>query len=361
VPAARPSLFALFAAVAGLACAGVDHRTQHERKDAGGILFDARKADDELPCSATGVMPLAPRPADVLVLLDRSSTMDTAFGAGSRQQALAEQLSDLVVSYQRHVRFGFMEMPGKTGCEGQAGGCCVFRPLVDPALGNAAAMSVAIAEAAPVGGNTPTAAALLAAKIYFDRLDDGIDNRFILLATDGVPTCTLSGALSDGTLRTSPACSDALAEVESLVSSGVKVVVLSVGSELAGNTASGCLDALAHAGGAAFSPGSPGYYAAADPAQLRTEMERIFGAVGRPSCALPLPPGAKKGLIAVYLDGQQIPEVETTLADGWCRSCSGIFTTDILVTGAYCERIQRFEVDGFEAQYETGCEVPPPP
>jgi hypothetical protein len=306
-------------------------------------------------------MPLVPRPADVLILLDRSGTMDTAFGSGSRYQALAGLLSDLVTTYEGHVRFGLMEMPSRTGCEGQAANCCVSPPTVNLAVGNAAAMSAAISAAAPVGGNTPTASALLAAKIYFDQLDDGIDNRAILLATDGVPNCTLSGSLSDGASPTAPACLDALAEVQGLVASGVKLVVLSVGAEGTQSAAvTGCLDVLAHAGGAALSPGSPGYYAAADPDQLRGAIEGMFGAVGRPSCLLPVPPDAKKGLIAVYLDGHAIPEVPSDLGDGWCRNCSGN-PAAIRITGAYCERIRTFQVNGFEAQYQLGCEPPPLP
>jgi hypothetical protein len=253
-----------------------------------------------------------------------------------------------------------MEMPGRSGCDDQPVACCASPPTVELAVGNAAAMTSAIAAAAPVGGETPTASALLAAKTYFDRLDDGIDNRSVLLATDGVPNCTLSGALSDGASRTAPACLDALVEVQNLVASGIKVVVLSVGAGGAATSeAASCLDVLAHAGGAALSPGSPGYYGAADPDQLRVAIERIFGAVGRPSCLLPVPPDAKKGLIAVYLDGNEIPEVANDLADGWCRNCSGN-PADIRITGAYCDRIQHFQVDGFEARYQLGCEPPLP-
>jgi hypothetical protein len=361
VLAGRSSLVVL-SALGGLACAGIDHPSDAgTRKDAGGgFSFDVKISADQQPCSVVGVMPLSPRPADVLILFDRSGSMDTAFGAGSRHQALAALLSQLVATYQSHVRFGYLEMPGKTGCENQPVACCASPPAVELAVGNAVLVTAAIAAAAPVGGETPTASALLAAKSYFDRLDDGVENRSVLLATDGVPNCTLSGSLSDEAGRSGPACLDALVEVQNLVASGIKVVVLSVGAQVAGGAdAASCLDVLAHAGGAALSPGSPGYYGADDPDQLRVAIERIFGAVGRPSCLLPIPPDAKKGLIAVYLDGYQIPEVAGELADGWCRNCSGN-PADIRITGAYCERIQHFQVQGFEARYQLGCEPPPP-
>jgi hypothetical protein len=366
------SSFVALSVVGGLACAGIGPAPeQGGRKDGGGILLDVKNAADQQPCVVVGAMPIAPRPADVLILFDRSGSMDAAFGAGSRYQALAALVSDLVTSYQGHVRFGYMEMPGRTGCVNQSLGCCASPPSVELALGNALAMTTAIRQAVPLGGNTPTASALLAARVYFDQLDDGIDNRYVLLTTDGPPSCTLSGTLSEGNGRTAPACLDALVEVQGLVASGVKVLVLAVGAEVgggggagagagAGAGGEGCLDALAHAGGAALSPGAPGYYSAANPDQIEAAIEQIFGAVGQPSCVVPLPPDAKQGTIAVYLDGYEIPEVPNDLADGWCRNCSPN-PADIRITGAYCEQIQRFQVDGFEVHYEVGCAPPLPP
>ena len=338
-------LFAVLASLLGLACARIDDAVGVRPRDAG--------FQDSDPCHVDWSVGLQPRPADVLIILDRSGSMNLAFGSSSRYQGVATVLSNLVKSYDNHIRFGYQEMPGRVDCEGQTASCCASPPMVDLAIGNAQAMVAAISQAGPVEGSTPTAAALLQARAYYDALDDGIDNRYVLLATDGVPSCTLSGALSDGTSSTSAACLDALAEVQALVASGVKVLVLAVGAEAASITGqSSCLDQLAHAGGAALSPGSPGYYSGEDPERLQSAIEEIFGAVSQPSCVFDMDKIHDPTLVALYLDGQEIPR--TGSGDGWhWEEKTTSSQLAIRVTGAYCRSIQDYKVDGFRLDY--GC------
>jgi Mg-chelatase subunit ChlD len=354
------------------ACAGIDDgnhvaadASPSTRADAAGILLDARRSDGQL-CTEPGVMPIAPQPADVLVLLDRSSSMETAFGSGSRYQAVSAVLSDLVTAFQYHVRFGYMEMPGRDGCGEQAQNCCVSPPRVELELGNAQAMTSALAGAAPLGGgSTPMAAALLAARLHYGVFGGSVGNRYVLMATDGVPGCTLSGALSNGSASVSPACVDAKDQVDALVQSGVKVIVLSLGPNPTTSPDDDCLEVLAQAGGAPRTQDGPGYYSAADPNALATAIEQIFGAFGTPSCYLAVPAQAGKDRppVSVYLDGQEIPN---SAANGWTWVDS---SGQIAITGAYCKQIQQFQVGGFEALYpcpvgciERGdCVAGPPP
>ena len=343
----------------GLACAAAD---PDDTSDAG-IRQDALGAGQDggvpnpLACSVTETVPLVPQPADVLILLDRSGSMDTAFGSGTRYQAVAAVLADVVTAFAAHVRFGYQELPGRQGCAGQASAtCCASPPTVGVATDSAAAVVAAIGAAAPMDGSTPTAAALGAAASYYAALADGIENRYVLLATDGAPDCTLAGALSGGSTPADPACADALAEVAALVASSVRVIVLGVGPELADDTTgeAACLDALAHSGGAAASPGSPGYYPASDPEELQIAIEQIFGGVTRPSCVLRFPsPVDETKPVALFLDGQQIPR---TSGDGWRLDTSQIPPL-ARVTGIYCDAIQNFQVETIEARF--GC--PPSP
>lgn len=322
-----------------------------------------RLPTDKAPCIESALMKIRPVATDVLVLLDRSSTMSVALGSGSRYQAVVGVLTDLVTAYQAHVRFGYMEMPGRSGCETQVPACCVSPPSVPVALGNASAMISAFNQSAPLSGATPTAAALFVAGRYYVSNKDYVTNRYVLLATDGVPSCTSLGALTRGGSDSSAACTDAKAQVEALGSVGVKVLVLSVGPDSAADEEdSDCLEALAKAGGAAPPRGKHSYYTTEDPAQLQEALEQIFGVVAEPSCLLSIPEVDREAPVRVLLDGQEIPY---DAVDGWGWSDS----STVQVTGAYCKQIQQFQVKSFEASYygcgecidRGGCESPPPP
>lgn len=343
---ARPGpTFAFLLLVAGLpACADVDDAVDAGKPDAADVAPDTDPTG--LPCSAKQIFELSPEPADVLVLLDRSASMATAFGSGTRYQKVSTVLADVVADYAPYVRFGYQELPGRQGCNGDLL-CCASPPTVPIAANNAPAMLAAIAAADPVDGSTPTAAALQAAAAYYAGLDDGIANRYIVLATDGGPDCTLAGGLSSDA-----ACAEALAQVKGLVSLGVRVLVLGVGPDFADDTSgtAQCLDALARAGGAAASPGSPGYYAASDPEALELAIEHIFGGVSRPSCVLSFgSPVTDTYNVALYLDGQQIPR---TSRNGWQLDTS-VSPPRAVVIGAYCDAIQAFQVKTIEVRF--GC------
>ena len=293
-----------------------------------------------------------PRRADVLIVLDRSGSMETAFGSGTRYQAISAALSSVVQTYASHVRFGFQEMPGRQGCASTSlAGCCVSPPLLPVADGNAEAIVGALAAAGPLDGNTPTAGALRAARDYYQGLDDGVDNRYVLLATDGVPNCDIVGALAPSVASndSSGACADAVAEVDALVGLGIRVIVLAMGQGLAddisGSTA--CLDALAHAGGAAASPGSPGFYATSDPADLAFAIEQIFGGVTRPSCRIQLTQMPDHYSVLdedVFLDGQEIDH------SNWVWDASQKPPT-VVILGSDCERIQHFQVSRITVKF----------
>jgi hypothetical protein len=110
-----------------------------------------------------------------------------------------------------------------------------------------------------------------------------------------------------------------------------------------------CLDALAHAGGAAASPGSPGFYATSAPEDLALAIERIFGGVTRPSCRVQLtqmPEHYSKPDEVVFLDGQPIDRLN------WVWDTSQ--PPSIIISGSDCERIQHFQVSQITVKFWCG-------
>jgi hypothetical protein len=288
------------------------------------------------------------RAADILVLFDRSSSMTTAFGAGTRYSVEAGLLSDLVGVYQDKLRFGFQPFPAKSPCAGHAPGCCVEPPAVPVGPDQGDAVADAVGGAAPVSGATPTPEALRLAGAYFAALGDGVTGRYVLLSTDGHPSCGADGRLAQPDVRdangawVAGACHDALVEVEALVAAGVKVIVLGIGGPSAGGPGetAGCLEALAVAGGMPRADGRPSFYPAADPEGLEAALQQIFGGVSRPPCDLTLNvTPADPDRVAVFLDGREIPR---DASQGW--SFAGADPRHIVINGEYCKRLQRFQV-----------------
>jgi hypothetical protein len=310
------------------------------------------------------------RQADVLLVFDRSESMITEFGTGTRYSVVADQLGELVDVYQDKLRFGFQPFPDRQPCENQSIGCCAGPPTVPLTLSDAPDIRAGIAAAAPPAGSTPTAGALRRAHEYFAALDDGNLDRYVLLATDGKPSCDINGHLADdvadadGMWVLGP-CRDALGEVDGLVAAGIKVIVLGVGSGLQDDPGGqpGCLEELARRGmGAEARPEDrPWFFSGSEPDRLETALQAIFGGTIRPPCELTLkaaPPDPDQ--VAVYLDGHQVPRNRNY---GWDYE-SPDEPTHLHFFGDYCRRIDRFQVDAIQVRYgclpcmrdDAGCE-----
>jgi hypothetical protein len=319
-------------------------------------------AVDARRCGTTYPLDFDRREADVLILFDRSASMLTEFGTDlgttTRYAAEARILSELIGAYDDKLRFGFQQFPAPGTCPGASLGCCAQPPSVPMGLGNAAPVIDAIAAAAPVGGSTPTAGALRLAREYFASLDDGISERFVLLSTDGRPSCSAAGKLAaedefDASgVRVAGACFDALAEVDALVKQGVKVIVLGVGSGLENDPGDlpSCLEEMAVRGGLPRAVGRPRFYPGADTSTLEMALQQIFGGVSQPSCLLDLkstPSDPER--VAVFFDGREIPR---NRAHGWDYEPPED-TTRIKIFGEYCRRLQTFQVTQLELR--IGC------
>jgi hypothetical protein len=310
-------------------------------------------------CGETRPLSFQLRAADVLLVFDRSDSMATEFSTGTRYSITAAMLGDLVDLYQDKVRFGFQEFPDQRACPPEhAPGCCAGPPAVPVALSSGAPVRAAIAAAQP-GGSTPTAEALRRAREYYAGLDDGVAERYVLLSTDGQPSCDSTGHLAEADVldadgkRIAGACYDALVEVDKLVAAGISLVVLGVAADDPGPRSS-CLEELARRGRGPMAPVTPGdrpwFFPATDRDKLELALQQIFGGVIQPPCSLSLrqtPPDPEQ--VSVLLDGHQVPRNRNY---GWDFE-SPDDTQQIHFYGEYCNRLHRFQVSTIDVRW--GC------
>lgn len=309
--------------------------------------------------------PLVPRlpglSPHVMIVFDRSGSMSAAFGASTRYDAAAQVLTQLTALYDDKIRFGYQAFPGENGCDGAASGCCVDLPAVALGPDNGPRISRAIAAAAPVSGNTPTAAALRRARVHFQSLDPGIEDRYVLLATDGHPSCTVEGQVLGADVEVaggfSRACTESLVEIEGLLAGGVTTLVMGIGPSLDEDPSGrpSCLDEMARRGGAPR-PTRPAFYAATNTLEMERALEQIFGGVSRPSCTVDLKmPPPDPALVLVVMDGREIPRGRE---HGWDFDPPGM-RQRIRLFGEYCRRLERFHDPDAEVRYRCPpCEDP---
>jgi len=349
------------------ACTGDgEHPPGDAALDRRGIGAAGGSQSGEVCSTRPGWLPLSLQPADVLILLDGSDSMGIDYGSGTRYSVVTSVLADLVDAYQGRISFGFERFPADDAlCVGQpVSGCCIQPPSPSVAPANGDAVRAALRSAPAPLGNSPMALALLEARAYYRALDADGAQHYVLLATDGDPSCTLSGLLSSsqsagGNGGMPVACQDAVEEVNELLAEDIKTLVLAVGAGPADDPSGppGCLGPLAQAGGMAQPPDAPGYaggyYSTADPEGLRAAIEATFVLPESkpPSCSLVLDPQPLPNTsVSVYVDGQPIPQ-DKAHQNGWDFEAAND-NWHLSIYGAYCDRILELRYSTVEARYD---------
>jgi hypothetical protein len=265
-----------------------------------------------VPTCAGNRTELAVKPVwiDVLIALDRSSSMNTHFGdgTGTRFSVVQTILQNLMTTHQ-NIHFGYQGFPADVS-QTCSDGCCVDNDALQPGLGVEPGIELAMmtsggcltATPACTTDATPTAKALFKADQIYDTVDsnsnDGID-RYVLLITDGDPNCGM-----DSTSGTPTPCAQATSNITMLQSIGVKTIVVGVGENIA---VTRCLDSMAAVGGATAGSSSPFYYQATSALLLENQLTTIMDDLAAKSChvqlAVPVP------------DPSQIYEVRIDMVD----------------------------------------------
>ena len=219
----------------------------------------------------------------------------------------------------------------------------LIKSMVDVpvAATNASAVTTALAATVPVRNGTPTAAAIDVAAAYVRGLPDGDAPRFVMLVSDGAPTCAGGNGApsSDDPAR---AQADALDAVRAAAADGVPTLVVGLAPPEAADVAA--LNALAMAGGYARAQSQLRFYTPATVGEL-------FTGVSNTSCTIPLQPSPPApDAVTITFDGEPVRR-DPTHSNGW--DYPDVSATGVTFYGSWCERLMTERSGQVTATY--GC------
>ena len=280
-------------------------------------------AGGESECGRTN-FPVLAKPADVLLVLDRSASM-TEDSTPTKWAQVVPALHSVVSATASSLWWGLKVFP--VGNDSQCTqGTFPSGVVVEVGANNATAMNSGIDATQPTGNGTPTADAVNEAVKYLQALTDG-NPKYILLATDGEPSCSGMTGKTDSTgARTA-----AIAAVKNAASLGFNTFV--VGIATAKDTASATLNSMAEEGREPVTdPNSPAtkYYMASTQDQMVTAFNNITTVVK--SCLYPLnsPPPAPDH-VNVLINDVKVAH-DATKANGWDYTGTDMLTIQLFGT-----------------------------
>jgi von Willebrand factor type A domain len=312
------------------------------------IVPEGKDAGEDTSCGFKN-FDLVRKPAEILLVLDRSASMkDPADGTTTPRKwdLVVPAINQVITSTNSVVSWGMKSFPEGEGSECIAGSV-TNRVDVPIAAMNAVTVTGAVTATTPEGNGTPTGDAVNAAVTYLQTLTD-TNPKYIMLATDGEPSCPAPSATS----RTY-----AVSAVMAAAAKGFHTFV--VGVSTTKTTATQALNDMATAGlepRPAANPLETKFYLASTQDALVAAMQAITGQVTM-NCVFQLdtiPPAPD--YIAVKVNGTNAPR-DTTHADGW--DYTGPDFTAVQVYGSWCEQIKGVSANMVHIVY--GCiNVPPP-
>jgi von Willebrand factor type A domain len=278
---------------------------------------------------------LESRPAEMLLILDRSGSMrqpPNFLGPTSKWDETVPALHETVMKTATTVQWGLKLFPTDL-LE------CAVSDVIDvpPAPDNYAKMGAAITAARPFGEGTPTRYVMQKAVAYF-KATASINARYIVLATDGEPNC------ADGMTNELEDPDGTVEAVRMAAAAGYKTYVVGIATTM--SAAHMTLNLMADAGGTARM-GDARYYPVANRQELIAALGLITGQVA--DCVFPLdklPPSPND--VAVDVNGTRLVH-DPNKMNGWTY---GAANKTVEVYGAACDMIKK---GGADVKITFGC------
>ncbi|MFO0608360.1 MAG: vWA domain-containing protein [Polyangiales bacterium] len=309
----------------------------------------------EVPRCRPGTFPLTERAADILLVLDRSGSMNQTLnnaGGVSKWRLLRDALAATLPRVASRVRVGALFFP-EYGAASRGAACALANiPSIDVGLASGTTGQIlSVFDDTGTAGGTPTAPALLRAYTYLVRNPDRTRARYLVLATDGAPNCNAAldpatcicggpGGGGRGCGTDAERCLDdtrAVSDITQIASNAVtSMPVYVIG--LADNTDSTfatTLRRMAVAGGRPNrATGTPTYYDVQRPEELTAALSAIQNEVARCTFVAPSRP-TDPDAITLTVNGVSVPR-DTSRVNGWDWTDMGF--GELTLFGAACPR-----------------------
>ena len=284
-------------------------------------------------------MPSSKLPPDILIVLDRSGSMqqDPATGQNcntpgcSKWDQTTSAINMVLGQTDTTVNWGLKLFGSSSGCTVNA------MTEVPVATMNAMAMQNRIGMTTP-GSSTPTRAAVEVATTYLQGLTTMPNPKFLLVATDGSPNCPANCSGNTCMTTTNPAEEQAVVDaITTANTAGFKTFVVGVATA-SDPDADMTLTNMANAGGVPRA-GTPPYYPVASQADLVTALGQIVTVAGSCTFQVPNPPTndgtTSRGDIAVKGDGTVIPQDAN---NGWTYADPSMMSINL--NGSACDSVK---------------------
>jgi hypothetical protein len=268
------------------------------------------------------------KPADVLLVLDRSASMieNNVPTGETRWDAVVPSLTAVISETDASVSWGLKLFPEGEGAE------CVPDSVTDaiPAEimpGNAATVNGIITSTMATGNGTPTGEAIKRAAAYLTSR--GATNQFILLATDGDPSCP------DGDAAAEQYAYDA---ISAAYAAGFPTYVIGVLDPVKDKSKFATLNQMAQLGGTSRSdnPVADKFFQAYSKDELTAAIKAVTGQVV--SCVFEFdskPPDVTN--IAVKVNGERVDQ-DPNKAQGWEYTSDQYMGVELF--GTACEQVK---------------------